>query len=88
MTPPVDYTIIIDRPTIADKIIVTIYASNAAVSAAEIGGTGMNRFVRKTLSLIMVLSMVIGIAGCAHIDPTYAATGKIHLAKTTISKVV
>lgn len=88
MTPPVDYTIIIDRPTIADKIIVTIYASNAAVSAAEIGGTGMNRFVRKTLSLIMVLSMVIGIAGFAHIDPTYAATGKIHLAKTTISKVV
>ena len=48
----------------------------------------MNRYIKKALSLMMVLSMVIGIAGFAHIDPTYAATGKIHLAKTTISKVV
>ena len=48
----------------------------------------MNRYIKKALSLIMVLSMVIGMAGFAHIDPAYAATGKIHLAKTTISKVV
>ena len=48
----------------------------------------MNRFTQKTLSLLMVLSMVISIAGFAGINPAYAATGKIHLAKTTISKVV
>ena len=48
----------------------------------------MNRYIKKALSLMMVLSMVIGMVGFAHIDLAYAATGKIHLAKTTISKVV
>lgn len=48
----------------------------------------MNRYIKKALSLMMILSMIIGMAGFAHINSAYAATGKIHLAKTKISKVV
>ena len=47
----------------------------------------MSTVRRRTISFLLIFSLLIGIVGIVNVDTTYAATKKIHLKKTSISLV-
>lgn len=48
----------------------------------------MTSIKKKTLSILLILSLLVGIVGVINVDTTYAASKKIHLKKNTINLVV